>query len=118
MAPFLWHTVKHQQTNRENEMAKMFTVTDANGTREFTARQHTEAHYAVLPYINAYGFTDAAEHVTVRIQGEAASLREFVQACEDAETARIEKKLQTHDYKRVLYGSSVGCYVWKWIPKK
>lgn len=99
-------------------MAKMFKVSASNETREFTARQAVDARYAVLPYVDAYGLEEAAKLVSVSLQGEAVTLSEFLQACEDAETARTEDKLKTHDYKRVRYGSSLTCYVWKWIPKK
>ena len=99
-------------------MTKHFAV-EINGTRqEFTARQDLDARYAVQPYVDAYGF-DGVEAAGVRcfVKGDEVSAQDYLEACAQRFDDWYAKKLETHKRVRVLHGTSIACYVWKWVRK-
>ena len=51
------------------------------------------------------------------LSGKEVSALDFYTATREAVDAAWNKKLETHKRVRVLHGSSVGCYVTKWIRK-
>jgi hypothetical protein len=100
-------------------MAKQFTVILPNGTvSEFTARQYMDAMYTVNAYVGAYGY-DGTEEAGLEcyIKGDMVSSKDFIDACEGNFDMWLAAKKLTHKRIKVLHGSSVACYVYKWIKK-
>ena len=96
---------------------KRFKMTTQNGTQEFTARQYIDAKYAALPYLNTYGRDVPEEGATFFVEGAQVAIRDYIDACDAKYDDWLTKKMETHNRVRVRYGSSLTCYVWKWIPK-
>lgn len=87
-------------------MGKRYATTYSNGHTVETSSA-SEAH-------NFSNYDDAQ---TLRITGEPVSAAEFFSATAEAMQAAWDKKAETHKRVRVLHGSSVGCYVEKWVRK-
>lgn len=51
------------------------------------------------------------------LSGKPVASEVFFEAIQQARQAAFDKKNKTHKQVRVLYGSSVACYVTKWIPR-
>lgn len=100
-------------------MTKEYKVVTPNGeVSEFTARNYIDAKYAVLRYVDVYGYDGCTLHgVHTFLKGIEVSVQEFIEACDTGYTAWYEKKLITHKKVRVLHGSSVGCYVNVWVKR-
>ena len=62
---------------------------------------------------NILNFDDAQAFF---LSGKPVTAAEFYTAAQQAIDAKLAKKEQTHKKVRVLHGSSVGCYVYKWVP--
>lgn len=97
-------------------MAKRFAVVHANERTEFTARQYIDAKYFALRFVNAYGY-EGCDEITFVIDNVKVSAKDFVEACEQSFEDWYDAKCKTHKRVRVLHGSSVACYVWKWVQK-
>jgi hypothetical protein len=99
---------------------RMFALSaPGSDQRTFTARQYLDARAALLPHVSLHGHGDElrdAGAVRCYLYGEEVSGQQYLQACADALDAWRDGKQKTHEYKRVLYGSS-SSYVWKWVPK-
>jgi hypothetical protein len=61
---------------------------------------------------NIQNFDDAQAFF---LSGKAVTAQEFYAAAQQALDAKLTKKEQTHKKVRVLYGSSAGSYVYKWV---
>jgi len=88
-------------------MAKAYGVEYVNGFKqEFTARQCNQAKHIVNH--------DGTKFFLEGVEVDAIKFFEAVHAaCE----AGWEKKAETHKRVKVLHGSSVACYVEKWVRK-
>jgi hypothetical protein len=82
--------------------------------------------YAIT-YSNGYSFETSLAHEANNIQnfddaqafflsGKPVTAQEFYATARQALDAKLAKKEQTHKKVRKLHGSSVGCYVYKWVP--
>jgi hypothetical protein len=82
----------------------LYATTYSNGHTAETSRAH-EA-------LNFQNF-DAAQ--AFFLSGKPVTAQAFYAAVKKSLDAALAKKELTHKKVRVLYGSSVGCYVYKWI---
>ena len=88
-------------------MAKTYAIELANGSRfEFTSKQCHEA-FQYTRY----------EGSRYYLKGDEVEAADFIEAVQTGCDSWQAKKEETHKRIRVLYGSSVGCYVWKWVRK-
>ena len=85
---------------------KRYATTYSNGHTVESSNMH-EAHN--------FGHYDDAQ--TFRLAGKPVDASEFFKAVDLAREAAWDKKCETHKRVRVLYGSSVACYVEKWVRK-
>ena len=85
---------------------KRYATTYSNGHTVETSSAH-EAH----SFVNM----DGAQRFF--LAGEQVSAVEFFAAAGAATQAAWDKKAETHKRVRSLYGSSIGCYVEKWVRK-
>jgi len=51
------------------------------------------------------------------LSGKPVTAVEFYAAVQQARDSAFDKKNETHKQVRALYGSSVACYVTKWVPR-
>lgn len=87
-------------------MTKRYSTTYSTGYTVETSSPH-EAN-------NWVNYDDAQKFF---LSGKPASVEEFFAAARESIQAKWDKKLETHKRVRVLYGSSVACYVEKWVQK-
>ena len=84
---------------------KRYATTYSNGHTAQTSLAHEAS--------NIQNFDDAQAFF---LSGKPVTAQEFYAAAQQAINAKLAKKEQTHKKVRVLHGSSVGCYVYKWVP--
>ena len=88
-------------------LTKRYATSYSNGHTAETSRAH-EA-------INFQNFDDAQAFF---LSGKPVTAQAFYATAQQSLDAVLAKKELTHKKVRVLYGSSAGCYVYKWIPIK
>lgn len=100
-------------------MAKMFKIITNSETSEFSARQFTEAGAYIQRLIGYCGIDKIGQEFGVKtfLKDVEVSVEDFVEATNLGYENWLTKKNETHKRVRVLYGSSVACYVWVWIKK-
>ena len=86
-------------------MTKRYATTYSNGHTVETSSPH-----------EAFNFRNY-DGQTFALAGKPASAVEFYAAVRVAIDAAWAKKNETHKQVRVLYGSSTGCYVTKWVRR-
>lgn len=87
-------------------MTKRYSTTYSTGHTVETSSPH-EAN-------NWVNYDDAQKFF---LSGKPVSVEEFFAAALESIQAKWDKKLETHKRVRVLHGSSVACYVEKWVQK-
>ena len=85
---------------------KRFATTYTNGHTVETSSPH-EAQ-------NIQNFDDAQ---TFFLAGKPVAAAKFFAEVQSAVQVAWDKKNETHKRMRVLHGSSVGCYVEKWVRR-
>jgi hypothetical protein len=69
------------------------------------------------PY-EAFNWQHHDEEQKFFLSGKPVTSADFYAAIQLARDAAFDKKNKTHKQVRVLHGSSVACYVTKWIPRE
>jgi len=87
-------------------MTKRYSTTYSNGHTVETSSPHEARNFVNY---------DAAQ--TFRLSGRDVSASNFFAAANEACVAAWDKKNETHKRVCVLHGSSIGCYVTKWVRR-
>lgn len=87
-------------------MAKRYSTTYSNGFTQETSNAHEAQNFHFLEDAQIW-----------RLAGKQVTYTVFFAAVQEAIDAAWEKKNQTHKQVRVLHGSSVACYVTKWVRR-
>ncbi len=85
-------------------MTKRYATTYSNGHTSETSSAH-----------EAVNFVNHDDQQTFALAGKPVSAAEFFAAARAGVQSAWDKKAETHKRVRVLHGSSVACYVEKWV---
>lgn len=85
---------------------KKYGTVYSSGYTEATSSPHEAANWV-----------NREEEQTWWLAGKQVSVADFFAAARAAVEAAWEKKNQTHKRVSVLHGSSVACYVQKWVRR-
>jgi hypothetical protein len=100
------HGLHGAARNRGAEMAKRYATKYSNGHSVETSSPH-----------EAYNFRNCEDEQKFFLSGKEVSASDFFSAVRESTQRALNKKMETHKRVRVLYGSSAGCYVEKWVRK-